>query len=244
MWYYAKDTADDNLRARSLFEQAIERDPSYADAWSGLSLTHPRDVLQQWTSSPARSISELHRAARRSASLDPQGARGHVALALAEYWGAGNRDEAIASAERAIELDPSLPGAYRFLGFLIALAGRPDDGIAKIETGMRLDPRDPGMWRNFQYLAVAHLVAERFAEAVDAAQLSLQYKPNDHNTHVLLAVSYAHLGRIDEARAAFREVPRLQPDFSLAGLRQMLAVANDDFVERVVAGLRQAGLQE
>ncbi|MDH3227791.1 MAG: tetratricopeptide repeat protein, partial [Thermoleophilia bacterium] len=244
LWYFAaKDTAGDNLRARSLFEQAIEQDPSYADAWSGLALTHYWDVIQQWTNSPARSISELQRAARRSVSLDPQWARGHLALALAHYL-AGHRDEAIASTERAIELDPSLPGVYRILGVLIALAGRPDDGIAKIETGMRLDPRDPWMWRNFQLLAVAHLVAERFAEAVDAAQRSLQHNPDEHNTHALLAISYAHLGRIDEARSAFREVLRLQPDYSLAGLRQIFAVANDDFVERVVAGLRQAGLEE
>jgi adenylate cyclase len=148
-WYWAKHTADDNLRARSLFEQAIERDPSYADAWSGLAVTHSDDVIQQRTSSPARSISELQRAARRSVSLDPQWARGHYALAMAQYL-AGHRDEAIASAESAIELDPSLPAAYRFLGVLIAFAGRPDDGIAKIETGMRLDPRDPRMWINFQ----------------------------------------------------------------------------------------------
>ena len=87
--------------------------------------------------SPARSISELQRAALRSVSLDPQWAPGHSALALAQYW-AGHRDEAIASAERGIELDPSRAGAYRILGFLIALAGRPDEGIAKIETGMRL----------------------------------------------------------------------------------------------------------
>jgi adenylate cyclase len=162
---------------------------------------------------------------------------------VAHYW-AGHRDEAIASAERAIELDPSLSRAYRVLGALIALAGRPDDGVAKIETGMRLDPRDPRMWRSLQNLAVAHLVAERLAEAADAAQRSLQHKPEDHNTHVLLAISYAHLGRIDEARSAFREVLRLQPDYSLAGVRQIFAVANDDFVERLVAGLRKAGLEE
>jgi adenylate cyclase len=242
-WYFAKDTAGDNLRARSLFEQAIERDPSYADAWSTLALTHFQDVTQQWTSSPARSISELQRAARRSVSLDPQWADGHLALAGAHYL-AGHRDEAIASAERAIELDPSVPGPYGILGFLIALAGRPDDGIAKIETGIRLSPRDPWRWMDFQLLAVAHLVAERFAEAVDAAQRSLQHNPDNHNTHALLAISYAHLGRIDEARSALREVLRLQPDYSLAGVRQIYAGANEEFVERVVAGLRKAGLEE
>ena len=224
-------------------EQAIERDSSSADAWSCLALTHSRDVMKQWTNSPARSISELQRAARRSVSVDPRWARGHLALAMAQYW-AGHRDEAIASAERAIELDPSRAAPYRILGLLIAFAGRPDDGIAKIETGMRLDPRNPWTWRNFQLLAVAHLVAERFAEAVDAAQRSLQYKSDEHNTRVLLAVSYAHLGRIDDARSAFREVLRLQPDYSLAGFRQTLAAANDEFVERLVDGLRKAGLEE
>jgi adenylate cyclase len=137
-----------------------------------------------------------------------------------------------------------MPGPYRILGFLIAFAGWPDDGIAKIETGTRLDPGNPWMWMDFQMLAVAHLVAERFAEAVDAAQRSLQHKPDDHNTHALLAISYAHPGRIEEARSAFREVLRLQPDYSLAGLRQIYAGEHEEFAERLVAGLRKAGLEE
>jgi adenylate cyclase len=243
MWHFGKDTEEDNLRARSLFEQAIERDPSSADAWSCLALSHARDVIKQWTNSPARSLSELQRAARRSVSLDPRWARGYLALAMAQYW-AGQRGQAIVSAERGIELDPSMPGPYRILGLLLAFAGRPDEGIAKIETGTRLDPRNPWMWMDFQMLATAHLVAERFAEAVDAAQRSLQHNPDDHNTHALLAIGYAHLGRIEEARAAFREVLRLQPDYSLAGAKQVFAGADEEFVERLVAGLRRAGLKE
>jgi TolB-like protein/Tfp pilus assembly protein PilF len=242
-WYIAKRTADDNLRARSLFEEAIEQDPFYAEAWSCLALTHGSDVLQQWTNSPARSISEQQRAARRSVSLDPQWAVGYVSLAVAYSW-TGHRDEAVASAERAIELDPSMSGAYRILGFLIAAAGRPDDGIAKIETGMRLSPRDPQMWQSFQLSAVAHLLAARFAEAVDAAQRSLQYAPDRHNTRALLAISYAHLGKIDEAQSELREVLRLQPDYSLTGVRQIFAGMDEEFVERLVAGLHKAGLKE
>jgi adenylate cyclase len=127
---------------------------------------------------------------------------------------------------------------------MLAATGRPDEGIAKIETAIRLSPRDRGIWVSLQSMGLAHFAAGRYEEAADWTQRSLQHRPDAPNTHALLAATYAHLGRLDEARAESREVLRLQPDYSLAGVRLIFRGADLDFLERHIDGLRKAGLEE
>ena len=126
----------------------------------------------------------------------------------------------------------------------LTTAGRSDEGIEKLETAMRLSPQDSLTWMFFQLMSAAHLGADRYQEAANSAQRSLQLRPDDHNTHALLAISYAHLGRLDGARAEFREVLRLQPDYSRLGVEQVFAGADPGFLERLIGGLRKAGLKE
>jgi TolB-like protein/Tfp pilus assembly protein PilF len=243
VWHFWHFTRDDNAQARVLFQRAAERDPRFALAHAGLAGTHWLDILYQWTESPARSVEELDRAARRGVSLDDRLAGCHLAMSRV-YFLTGQRDKAIAALALAVQLDPSNALAHYELGAALALAGRPDDGIAKIETAIRLSPRDPATGFFFQSMSLAHLVAKRYEEAVKWAQRSLQHRPDDHNTHGYLAVSYAHLGRLEEAQTEIGEVLRLQPGFSLGRVEQILAGPDPDFVEHWIDGLRKAGLPE
>ena len=63
-------------------------------------------------------------------------------------------------------------------------------------------------------------------------------------SRALLAASYGHLGRLDEARAEWREVLRVNPDYSLEYRRKVLPYKNPADFERVVDGLRKAGVVE
>ena len=60
----------------------------------------------------------------------------------------------------------------------------------------------------------------------------------------LLAASYAHLGRMDEARAAVGEIREHHPDLSVAGLRELLPYRHPEDLERELSGLRKAGLPD
>ena len=72
------------------------------------------------------------------------------------------------------------------------------------------------------------------------AEKSIRQRPNPL-AYQVAAASAAHLDRLEEGRAAVREVLRLQPDFSLSGLTQFFAPADPDFVERMIGGLRKVG---
>jgi adenylate cyclase len=242
-WQANKLTKDDNARARLLFERAIELDPQFVLPFFGLVMTHYFDIIYQWTDSPGESLREIVRAAPKSVALDDKDPFGHLALGLAHFM-TGRRDEAISAYELAVQCNPSASMAYVALGAGLALAGRPDDGIEKLEQAMRLSPHDPQKWMYFNNMGLAQFAAERYEEAVVWAQRSLQSRLDYPQTHRLLAVSYAHLDRLDEARAAFEGSVRLQPGFSLAVLKLTLAAADPDFVERYSDGLRKAGLKE
>jgi adenylate cyclase len=242
-WYMGRTTKDDNSKARSLLERAIELDPQSCVAFDLLALSHLNAVWFQWTDSPIQSVAELNRAARSSVELDSGDALGQVAMAAA-YSLTGQPGEMIAASERAIELNPSLPSGYLFLGGALAITGRPDEAVATFDKGMRLSPRDPGLWTFFWLLGMAHFAAKRYEEAVEWARRSLRGNSRWPATWRTLAASYAHLGRIDEARGAFEEMSRLQPGYSSESARLTYASADPDYVERYIGGLRTAGLPE
>jgi adenylate cyclase len=242
-WHLWKFTKDDNGKATSLFQRAIELEPDFSDALSGLAVSHAQDLVHQWSDSPAQTLAELTRAARRSAELDTSNALGQVALSFVHYF-AGQREESIAAAERAIDLNPSLSFAYAFHGFLLALASRPDEALVNAERALRLSPRGPMMFTSFWAAGAAQFSAQRYEEAVEWARRAVRANPKAFFPRGYLVAGYAQLGRFDDARRARRELLQLAPSFSISLVRQNLALADSDFVERFIDGLRKAGLKE
>jgi adenylate cyclase len=241
-WYTVQLKKDDNRKARLSFERSIELDPEYADGFAGLAATHHSDVLFQWTDSRAESIAELERAAQRAAELDPKNSYGQLALGYA-YSVTGQRERMLAACKLAVQLNPSLPAPYRMLGFELAMAARADEAISTIEKAMRLDPHSPNMWMSLYSMALAHMAAERYEEAIAWAQRSLQRRSLGP-TYRVMAASCAHLGRMAEARAAIDELLRREPDFSLAAWKDTRPAMDSDLLGRWLDGLRKAGLPE
>ena len=95
---------------------------------------------------------------------------------------------------------------------------------------------------HFRALALFQL--GRYEEAVDLLQQRLIRNPVTDVSRALLAASYGHLGRFDEARAAWQEVLRVNPDYSLEYRRKVLPYKNPADFELVVEGLRKAGIEE
>jgi adenylate cyclase len=243
IWHLLHMTREENARAQSFYERAIELDPHFSRAFAGLSTTHLLAVILQSTDDPGRSIAEALRAAQTAVTLDDSDPHGHISLGGA-YMASGQREEAIAAFELAIELSPSDPLAHSELGQVLALSGRADEALKSLERAIRLSPRDPMMWYTLMAVAMAHFGAECYAEAVEWARRSLQRNPGNGQAYVYLAASYAHLGETDKARAALQEFLRLVPDFSLARLGVLAGAMEPAFFEHLLDGLRKAGLEE
>jgi predicted Zn-dependent protease len=100
------------------------------------------------------------------------------------------------------------------------------------------------MWTFLQGAALAHFSARRYEEAVAWVKRSIQDHRRSPVNWRVLASSYAHLNRINEAQSSAEELLRLDPGFSLSRRGFALSAANPDFVERYIDGLRKAGLKE
>jgi len=126
-------------KAIVFFKQAIENDPKYSLAYSGLADTlvlfpnygnfRTKDYLPQ-----------AKEAALKALELDPDLAEAHSSLGqILFYW---DYDWAGAEREhkRAIELNPKYPTAHQWYAELLSAAGRHDEAIKEISNALELDP--------------------------------------------------------------------------------------------------------
>jgi len=236
-WHLLRSTREEVAKGQALFHKATELDPHFSLAFSGLALGHLYELGYQWSGAPQESLAASLRAAERAVALADDEPQAHVALGLARA-NAGQYEQAASASERVIELNPSAAVGYWCLGRSLSYLGRPDEGVGLIEKAIRLSPHDPVMHEFLFDLGVAHFLAERYEQAIVWERKSLRARPDQPGVYRVLAASYGHLGRIEEARAALDGMNELAPDFSLEALRVHVPSA---VVERYLEGWRKAG---
>jgi len=94
-------------------------------------------------------------------------------------------------------------------------------------------------------IAIAHLVAGRYDQALDWADRTLREEPGYSGALRNKAVACAHLGRIDEAREAVHQLIEVLPWYTIAGARVLHSrLYPPEIAEMFLHGLRKAGLPE
>jgi adenylate cyclase len=207
-----ESTKEGNVKAREMFEQALELDADYGQAYSGLAYSHARDLLLEFSDDRDNTASASLEAARRAVDCDNSNAFAHIILAVANMW-PGEFELAIGEAERSIELDPNSAFAHLILGTALDNAGRSAEGVSEIETGLRLNPRDPQLHVSINTLARSHLNARNYEEAAACAQKAIGVRSNFPHAYYVLASALGHMDRLDEAQKALADCERLQPGF-------------------------------
>jgi adenylate cyclase len=219
-----------------LFHRARELDPSFSTAFAAEAVGHSMSILYQWTDSVSASAAEARRAAERSIELDENDPWAQLALGVVSAF-SGDLTRAIPAFERTLELNPSLTLAYQGYGVALSV-DRPDDAIRILEKGIRLSPRDPFLFLFQHQIAVAHMMAGRYEEALAAEEKALRLRTDQPHAYRVLAACHGHLGEVDLARAALEKMYQLSPNFSVENLQLSNSPA---LVERYVEGWRKAG---
>src|SRR5712691_8268584 len=237
--YFYRLTKETNLQARQMFEKAVELDPQYAEAYARLSWTRSREWIYQWVQDP-QTLEQAFALAQKAVTLDDSLPLAHRVLGVVYLW-KKQHEQAIAEAERAIALDPNNAEGYVRLAHILKFVGRSEEAIQLMEKAMRLNPHYP-----FDYLfelgASYHLTG-RYKEALVPLKKVLTLNPNFVFAHVNLAICYAELGRLEEARAEMAEAQQLNPTYSLEWVRRVMPFRDPAEVERYLTGLRKAGLK-
>ena len=233
---------ESNALAHRMVQKAIALDPNYARAYAQLSWVYFLDWQFQWeagTPNP-RTLAQSLEAAKKAVALDDSSADAHEVLGWNLVW-KKQHDLGIAELEKAISLDPNYSDAYTMLAESLNLSGRPQEAIGFSKKAMRVDPNFP-FYVMFN-LAHSYFLLRRYDEAIAAYQEAVRRNPAFVLAHVHLAVVYEELGREKEARAEATEILRLNPRYSLNLLRDLLPYKNEADRDRIVSGLRKAGMQ-
>jgi adenylate cyclase len=235
-------TPEDVLRARAMFEQALELDPQYSDAWAGLSSTYERDILFDVVEDRKAWEDKALEASRRAVALDNGSSFAHLALSGAFMW-SNQHEQSIHETRMAVELNPSSVPAWLALGNRLDIVGEHEEGIALLEKSLQLNPHDPHNHIYYAQLGRAYINARKYEIALRHLRESIRLKPDYANTYHVLAICLGHLGRVDEAKAAAQRCERLRP-----GLMKRRAHWNiyldPEANKNLTEGLRKAGLVE
>ena len=234
---FARNTRSGNDEAKTLFERAINLDPTYASAYVALGLTRIKAVGYGWTEFPDEALKQAESLAQKAIELDDGNAEAHALLGRV-YTIRGQFDVAISEEERAIALNPNDAGSYAARGAVLVYSGHPKEAIESFAIAMRLNP---GMGSSrYEPLGWAYYLERRYEEAVTALKAGLRTSPSDYFNYAGLAASYAQLGRTDEAVHAAEEVRRVWPFFDIASFVAQFDEANRALI---VEGLHKAGLK-
>ena len=227
------------VASRRLFQRATELDPTFAAAETCLSGTHIAELTLGFSDSPAESAVAALRHAERAVQLDDRDAAAQFALSGALFVHR-RLAEAEAAALRTIELDPSFARAYWGLSFTRRTPGQADEAVALLEKAIRLSPQDPLLPEFRSYLASAHFVARRDAEALSEAGRALILHRESPFAQGLAAAAAAFLGRQDEAERALAILLEIDPHHQ----PELLRLYHPELlIDRYVEGLRSAGFR-
>jgi adenylate cyclase len=233
-------TRTGNVETRNLLGGVIAKCPDFAAAHACIAFTYGNDYANGWAEHPEQAMALGLEIAERAVAMDDNEAQAHFSLAVILLWHR-EHDRALAEVERCLALSPNLAHAHLAKAHIFSYMGEGHRAIETLEAYRKLDPHYPAI--TLYFLAEAQTLVGRYEDAIASLQARLARDPNSETSHALLASCYGHLGRLDEARAAWNEVMRLAPDFSIERRRRILPFKDPAIFERRVEGLRKAGLQ-
>ena len=226
-------------QASAMYRHAIEIDVNFPAPHVGLALAGIADYVSDWAPDPEQALNEAERWARRALELNDQEPVSHMALGNVLLW---RRDHggALAEFRRMIDLNPNFAQGYGAMGLAQMYAGEPAEALKSIAVAMRLDPLYPSMLLHF--LAQANFSLGDYEAAARQLLERIARTPGTDASRMLLASCYGHLGRVEDAKAAWAELLKVNPDFSLAQRARVLPYKNPDDFQRIVDGLAKAGV--
>jgi len=191
-WY--KRATGSLQKAAEFFEQAVEKDPSYALAHAGLVATYCS--LAFYGMEPTAARARASAAAEQASSLAPEVAEVRAALGLHAAWLAYDWETAEREFLAAIEANPSYMLSHCWYAFTLSSLARGDEAVAAAERACEVDPLSPYVNTT---LGFALLSAGRRTDAISALEEAVDIDADSLYSLFMLGADYGALGRHDEA---------------------------------------------
>jgi len=206
-YYWNKRTADGMQKAQAYFQRAIDNDPNFAAAYSGLADCNSGLTWHGFTS-PAETLPRALAAARKAVAIDPQSAEAHASLALVLHheWDWPGAEEEF---KRALALDPNYANAHHWYGDYLSVRGRHDEALVEAKRALSLDPLNLmiGTWVGLRYY-----LARKYEAAIEQGRNTLELDTGFAAAHLLLGESYLQAGFEEKGLAELQSAASLSGD--------------------------------
>ena len=204
---FLSDKSGEEALRKSLefFEQALDKDPRFARAWTGIAKSW------LWLSDvyvpPLEGYSKVREASLNALRIDEEEAEAHVYLAETKRILDWDLDGAEAEYKRAFEIDPNSTSSNYFIAAFHGARGDREQALAYLQRTSKIDPAS--LWVNnsacelYRYFGL-------YDEAIAAGERALQLDPTFAYGEPLLGAFYREMGRFDEAISLYKRSESLR----------------------------------
>jgi tetratricopeptide (TPR) repeat protein len=205
-FFWNKRSRDGFERGVSYFREAVEKDPAYALAYSGLADSHIGMTFYHYAS-PQAAMPLARAAALRALEIDGSLAEAHASLAHVKTNYEWDWPEAERLSRRAIALDAEYATAHQWFGMhYLAPMGRLQEAIAETRLAQRLDPLS-AVYNAF--VGASLYFARQYDVAIEECRKTIDLHPDFGVAHWYLGRAYLQKGRLEEALPELRKAVEL-----------------------------------
>jgi tetratricopeptide (TPR) repeat protein len=206
-FYWNQRTAEGLLKGREYFERALEKDPLYARAYSGLADAYT-NMTFYGVLSAHEAMPRAKAAAQKALDLDDTLGEAHASLGMAVFYYDWDWDRAEYELERAIELNPGYSTARYWYAVFLADLGRGEESIRAMHRALEVDPLS---LRTRCDVGWTYFFARRYDEAVEQFKKALAIDPDFPMAHHILGETYTEMGLYEEGIEELSRALALSP---------------------------------
>ena len=211
LFHWNKFTEGGVKKSIEYFNQALEKDPNYALAYTGLAGSY--GVLGQISLPPREAIPKSKAYVEKALALDETLAEAHCALAANNFFYDWDWKGAEQEFKRAIELNPNFAQAHNLYGQYLNTMGRFDEAVVALKRSSELDPLAP---LHRQNLGLIYYYARRYDLTVAESKKALELDPNFSFAAVQIGWAYGQQGKYQDAVAELDKARQLPSGFAMA----------------------------
>lgn len=222
-YYSGRFTKEGFDKGIDYLNQAIAKDPNYAEAYSALANNYINQ--DDWFITPRQAGPRARDAAKKALALDETDVEAHVALAIEEQWYEWDWAASEREFKRAIELKPDSGDAHGYYSWFLPPMRRNDEAVAEAERALRIDPISTGLNGN---LGSVFVFTHRWDKAIEQLRAAIDLDHGYWFDYCFLGRAYEQKGRLPEAIATFQRGLTLEGNTELwSGLGHAYAASGN-----------------